>query len=837
MYEIDSSGRSASEVFVDMRALEEGEVYSHIPLADDPAAPENTDVWAAPVLPRLGEASLAVETNLQVADVDVTELDNDEMPSEHTSPAEESVRQPLQGPPSPSSRHDEAFINSGEQRGALGHSESSAVQWLGADPQAAAATTLLDWASLGAHAAGVPSSTVLDDAPSAAPLRSMAHLQSPTRTRSGIMAPLLGSDVGALPQGAVCSSLAAIGMDEESPTHNSSADSNFAAVAADTDIGLQFSCPICLEVCEEAVETPCCHNLFCQRCLLSEEHRITDCPICKSHLQVQNVRPNVPVRRIVADLPCHCRFDGCGIKLRRRDRVRHEALCDFMPVQCRYSVDCPLLLRSEVAHHEAEVCPHRPVLCPMNCGASIAFRHLDDHLGRECPCWLCKCEYCETPICRADLDEHIQVHCQLAIVVCGLREIDTEARCEHRCERRLLEKHREDCVFKPCTCQHQGCSHITTARLLPVHEENCQWRLISCQYCGADLCMGSLQQHLQDVCPEYEMPCPFSVHGCTEKVPRRLMDMHLQQATSQHLGFVCEALRHRDMEIDSLRSEVARMRTDFNHRISNLAVFMSAPVRPPAPPPPPPPPGRSSTLNRPPSGVYAHNPVPSSLAETNPTAGGSWMLRNGHWQAVADPEIRALRSGRLPFFLRGTDQEQGQAQTGWTSPVNSMRGMGSQPQSSDQNAHLRGLRSPTRIPPPPWQTVTGTLGGTHQIHGNESPPGSTLSAQLQSDVFLLSSIADAGPDSNVPTEHAPLVQGLESAGPLPDFSRPAPPPEARVPWDVWWNAQGLPLGVEPPVATTLPPPPPSIRVSTLPPPPPPHGPQSPLLEGQIQEVD
>jgi len=397
-----------------------------------------------------------------------------------------------------------------------------------------------------------------------------------------------------------------------------SSDNSLSNCAADADLALQFCCPICLEVCEEAVETPCCNNLFCHRCLLAEEHRIERCPICKSALRPDHVRPNVPVRRIVSDLPCTCRFEACGAKLRRRDRARHEEQCDFMPVRCRFSTACPPLLRGQAAWHEAEECPHRPIECPLGCGGTVAFLFLDAHLRQACPRGACTCEHCEASICRADLGEHLRVHCPLAPVICGFAEEETQACCEHRCERRLLPEHHVVCPFRPATCRHDGCRHVTTARLLESHEDNCHLRRISCPDCGTDVCLGALQLHLEKECPDHIVSCPFEIHGCTELVPRRLVADHLRCACSDHVMLLANALALRDLQVEALRIELTRVRDDYEMRIarlergrdrSTLPALRVAPiplatalppvaggdalplsVPPPTPPPPPPPP-------------------------------------------------------------------------------------------------------------------------------------------------------------------------------------------------------------------------------------------------------
>ncbi len=30
----------------------------------------------------------------------------------------------------------------------------------------------------------------------------------------------------------------------------------------------RWICPICLDIFDDAIETPCCHNLFCEKCII-----------------------------------------------------------------------------------------------------------------------------------------------------------------------------------------------------------------------------------------------------------------------------------------------------------------------------------------------------------------------------------------------------------------------------------------------------------------------------------------------------------------------------------------------------------------------------------------
>lgn len=349
------------------------------------------------------------------------------------------------------------------------------------------------------------------------------------------------------------------------------ATASSAAANDGMDLSQQFACPICLEVCEDAVETPCCHNLFCQGCLLSDRHVINTCPICKRDLRSSQVLANVPIRRMISDLPCACRFEGCPAQLRRRDRSHHEASCEYSPVSCRHSRKCGQLLRRQLLRHETEECPFRPVVCPMvGCGFILPLDGLDKHLEQDCPRVLCKCSMCGEGVCRAAMHEHTSTACPLAVVMCGLPEEETRTSCTYRCERRSLGDHRRMCVYQPATCRHENCEHVSTCRLLESHEDSCQWRVLPCPDCGADLLLGALQEHLETDCPEHMVACPFAEHGCNDFTPRRLMSDHLAQACGVHLAQLCEAVAVRDVEIRHLKAEVANVRSDFEQRLDRL---------------------------------------------------------------------------------------------------------------------------------------------------------------------------------------------------------------------------------------------------------------------------
>ncbi|KAK6190887.1 hypothetical protein SNE40_002658 [Patella caerulea] len=89
-----------------------------------------------------------------------------------------------------------------------------------------------------------------------------------------------------------------------------------------------FICAICLEVADAAVETSCCHHIFCESCL----DRLQDnaCPTCRARY---TATPSFLARRIIGGLEIECIYN-CGIKLTRSEKKSHELTCPKKVFSC-----------------------------------------------------------------------------------------------------------------------------------------------------------------------------------------------------------------------------------------------------------------------------------------------------------------------------------------------------------------------------------------------------------------------------------------------------------------------------------------------------------------------
>ena len=102
---------------------------------------------------------------------------------------------------------------------------------------------------------------------------------------------------------------------------------------ADSDsLDLSVTCAICLEVAsvDSAVETSCCHHLFCLSCI----ENVQPCPSCRK--QGFQTIPAYFARRLIGNLITECPNDGCTAKMTRSNLANH------LSVQCTHAqITCP----------------------------------------------------------------------------------------------------------------------------------------------------------------------------------------------------------------------------------------------------------------------------------------------------------------------------------------------------------------------------------------------------------------------------------------------------------------------------------------------------------------
>ena len=85
--------------------------------------------------------------------------------------------------------------------------------------------------------------------------------------------------------------------------------------------------------------------------------------------QLGQLKPNIPIRRLVLELSITCPNENCDTVVRRCDMDRHVAECEWTLIECPNNAEqCGFIVRKDLKHHITETCEYRLVDCLLNCG-------------------------------------------------------------------------------------------------------------------------------------------------------------------------------------------------------------------------------------------------------------------------------------------------------------------------------------------------------------------------------------------------------------------------------------------------------------------------------------
>jgi len=92
-------------------------------------------------------------------------------------------------------------------------------------------------------------------------------------------------------------------------------------------------CNICLNIAKEAVESICCHNIFCDSCTDTVKMQKDVCPTCRK--TILETAPCHLARRIIGSIPTECPF-GCEKVLPRVEMPDHQKKCPKRIYTCSH---------------------------------------------------------------------------------------------------------------------------------------------------------------------------------------------------------------------------------------------------------------------------------------------------------------------------------------------------------------------------------------------------------------------------------------------------------------------------------------------------------------------
>uniref|UniRef100_A0A7M5UMH6 RING-type E3 ubiquitin transferase n=1 Tax=Clytia hemisphaerica TaxID=252671 RepID=A0A7M5UMH6_9CNID len=176
-----------------------------------------------------------------------------------------------------------------------------------------------------------------------------------------------------------------------------------------------FSCPICLDTVEEAVETTCCHQIFCEKCI--RKHREISCPKCRK--QPFTIIVSHFVRKLVGNFYMECTNDGCYHILTRSDMKYHKEKCAFEKIRCPNDGCKAKVIRSSLDEH-LKMCSYSLVKCRnKGCLLRVTRQDLVEH-NRRCDYMevTCSNEGCHVTMIRLKLSRHLRESCRYMIASC-----------------------------------------------------------------------------------------------------------------------------------------------------------------------------------------------------------------------------------------------------------------------------------------------------------------------------------------------------------------------------------------------------------------------------------
>ena len=114
-----------------------------------------------------------------------------------------------------------------------------------------------------------------------------------------------------------------------------------------------------------------------------------------------------------------------------------------------------------------------------------------------------------------------------------------------------LKIHLEDaCVQRKIRCMH--CYNYLRVCDISIHINECPKMRLPCELkCGKIMCRTDVSLHLEDYCPEKEIPCPFAKYSCEVRIKRKHMSQHLEKKRTEHLELLLNGLNTPNCESKS----------------------------------------------------------------------------------------------------------------------------------------------------------------------------------------------------------------------------------------------------------------------------------------------
>ncbi|EJD02897.1 uncharacterized protein FOMMEDRAFT_168016 [Fomitiporia mediterranea MF3/22] len=210
------------------------------------------------------------------------------------------------------------------------------------------------------------------------------------------------------------------------------------------EVNSNLICCVCHCPFLNPVVTTTCSHTFCRRCIERSLEQQPCCPVDRSPLTLDDLKPeNLLLRNMVDELIVECplRSSGCRMTCQRQLLDSHlRDACQFVQVPCSEDGCEQTVLRRDLGKHTHD-CVHRLVNC-IACGTSVTASELEAH-NDKCVEQETQCVACSEKLKRGGLIKHTAT-CPEVLVAC----MHSAHGCPWNGRRRCLPEHLQSCSYE-----------------------------------------------------------------------------------------------------------------------------------------------------------------------------------------------------------------------------------------------------------------------------------------------------------------------------------------------------------------------------------------------------
>lgn len=360
------------------------------------------------------------------------------------------------------------------------------------------------------------------------------------------------------------------------------------------------NCSICSDLFDEPVQWPNCEHTFCKACvtrLLTYGHR--ECPMCRGVLPndvgFADLQHAVRMSSALLLLPVRCRWGLAAIRSSRGkaitttdsagDALENSSSSSIVSSSTSAMNQAQLQTESSKLHHsnienasQGGTGANTPISNNGIFGPSGSFdsnsagglsssmssveQYLQHALKQrgEYTQWIPRedSQGCPEFVPLSSLREHM-TSCQYAPARC------LHSGCGLLFLRSDIETHQRECAHRPVQCP--SCNDTLSKSSLASHLLTCPEVCINCT-CGQSMPRKVQQKHFSEDCPDSQLGCPFTNHGCTYYGKRATLSQHLTtcpyEAVKGYIARTEAKFEAYDRDIERLESMVLALRSQIH---------------------------------------------------------------------------------------------------------------------------------------------------------------------------------------------------------------------------------------------------------------------------------